>query len=409
MIGARRAWWTLLAILVALHVAALAILGFDRPAVHDEIHFLAAIERFAEAPNLQTLRHYEEMSTPLPFMLYAGWGRVFGMHVPTLRLLSVLLALLTYRAIFSLVLLVIHRPRVALWTTLAIAANPYMLAVGVLVYTDMLMILFAVLATTALLRREACMLALWLALAMLCRQYAVTFAIGACLVPLWMHRAGEGRTARHIAIAAVASMLPLPALFGLWGGLSPDHALRERFGGTSLSYHGSSLTLYVAQCFIYLLPALIVRRRDYLPTWRNLWIITGLAFFYWVCPVRPSPAAESYGVQVVGFFDRGLHAMLSHNLPRDLVWFGCFALGAGVTGRWIAHLAHSWRLRRLEHAAILELLLLSFLAIMPLSYLHWEKYFLPMLPLGMAAILASGAAEHQRYSDTTVAGTASRE
>jgi len=35
----------------------------------------------------------------------------------------------------------------------------------------------------------------------------------------------------------------------------------------------------------------------------------------------------------------------------------------------------------------MDLSIISFLLIMPFSYLCWEKYFLPMLPLAMMSIL----------------------
>src|SRR5437667_2479703 len=50
------------------------LLGLGRPYWGDEAHFVQTIRRFADGITLDTLRHYPEMSTPLPFVLYAVWG-----------------------------------------------------------------------------------------------------------------------------------------------------------------------------------------------------------------------------------------------------------------------------------------------------------------------------------------------
>src|SRR5262249_25332232 len=84
-------------VVLALEAILAWSVGIGRPFRGDEPHFVETIIQFGTRPlNLDLLTHYNEMSGPVPFVLYGTWGRVFGFGPPVLRLFSVVVALATY-------------------------------------------------------------------------------------------------------------------------------------------------------------------------------------------------------------------------------------------------------------------------------------------------------------------------
>jgi len=61
----------------------------------DEEHYLQTVRLFASGISVELLRTYEEMTTPLTFVVYSLWGQAVGLQTDRLRLLSVVLAALT--------------------------------------------------------------------------------------------------------------------------------------------------------------------------------------------------------------------------------------------------------------------------------------------------------------------------
>lgn len=72
--------------LIAVHVAA-ALYIHQRLAWGDEEYLVDAVRYFDRGINLDALAHHCELSGPLPFVVYAAWGRVVGTSLPALRTL----------------------------------------------------------------------------------------------------------------------------------------------------------------------------------------------------------------------------------------------------------------------------------------------------------------------------------
>ena len=67
LFGYRQSFWWLLGVIAAIE-GGLVILGvLHGEPWGDERHFVETVRLFASAPTLETLRHYPEMSGPLPF------------------------------------------------------------------------------------------------------------------------------------------------------------------------------------------------------------------------------------------------------------------------------------------------------------------------------------------------------
>ena len=57
-------------------------IGPSRELPGDEMRFIETSRNFSSGFGLSLLKHYEEMSTPLPFMLFGMWGKLFGFETP---------------------------------------------------------------------------------------------------------------------------------------------------------------------------------------------------------------------------------------------------------------------------------------------------------------------------------------
>ena len=98
---------------LALFEAVAAWVGFQQGPWGDEIHFYQTVQQFGQCMGLNTLKCYNEMSSPLPFVVYAMWGNVFGFELGVLRFLSVVIALLTYATVFVLTITITRHSRLS--------------------------------------------------------------------------------------------------------------------------------------------------------------------------------------------------------------------------------------------------------------------------------------------------------
>src|SRR5262245_29181081 len=124
-------WKRLLAVAgaaVALEAVLACVVGIDRPLRGDEPHFVETIVRFGTSPlSLDLLAHYNEMSGPVPFVLYGTWGRIFGFEPQSLRLFSIGVAVFTYVFLYLFLQSESGNTRLALGGTAFVALHPYML------------------------------------------------------------------------------------------------------------------------------------------------------------------------------------------------------------------------------------------------------------------------------------------
>ena len=358
-----------------------AITGIDRPPSGDEAHFVESIRIFGEGLSWDLLLHYNELNTPLPFLIYAGWGELFGFSLPSLRVLSyietIVMLVLLHRASFE----VLRDEWRALGVSLFLFLNPYTLYLGIFVHTDHTAILFLALALLGTMWRSPLWVAIGLGGAMLSRQYlafAVAGLMGYELLRWWF--SGD-RHALRVLGAAALSMLPVGALFVYWGGLSPVNERMAERASRFLLFHPTSFVLYVALLAIYLFPLLLLRWRAYFAR-GSAWIgCLALVWLYPLFPVQPSPGAiESHNYQV-GLFHRAVVWVYDAPWLEHLVFFIGWALGLCVLARIVADTAQRLTEGRVNRVLLLDLCILAFLASMPWSYLHWEKYFLPLLPI----------------------------
>lgn len=396
MISYRRSLTFLLVFFVLFEGAVVFFGDLTRPPWGDEYRLLETVRDFSDGLSIDRLKHYNQLSTPLPFVLYALWGKFVGFELWQLRLLSLLIALLSYLLFHRMLYLYVGSGLAALLAAVFLMVNPYMVGFSIFVFTDGLTILFIILALYAAIRSNPVLLLLGVAGALLCRQYTVFLAAAAVAfysVRLWR---GQGERNSAMLTAAVAGFVPLLGLFALWGGISPVNKWREFYDTSGLSFHPAYLVLYVSLLSIYLAPVLLFRLRT---IYGNPRVLAGSLFvsmLYWMFPVEPSPYAVAIGVHTVGLFHKAFTWFAAADWFSHLLFYFGFLLGLPILWRIIISAWQNVRTACVTPALLYDLSIVIFLVVMPFSYLNWEKYFVPLLPLVIIRLLILGQREQAR-------------
>ena len=242
--------------------------GLRFPLQWDETHFWETSLAFSQraVPDLELLRSYDELNTPLPFFLYGAVERYVGDGLFMGRLLNLLLALAITLAIG---LPTRRRGRRAPLAAVGLLLFPYFLYYSALLYTDTIAAALVLLGVALHLRDRTVWAAVVFVLAIAARQYMVAFP--AALAAHELLRQGRGRhrnPVRWLAPGlAAATILFWMALFG---GPAPAAALEERPIAPAQAEWLSlapATSLYFLACvgLYFVLPELVLFRR-----WRRL-------------------------------------------------------------------------------------------------------------------------------------------
>ncbi len=392
----RYPWVIAISIFVILHSGIILFSGLNRPIYGDEGHFIATITQFAQNYSRETLRTYNEMSTPLPFVLYALWGKLFGLEAATLRLFSLLLGFAAALLFFAIAKQLLVQSRTIFFAYLLFLFQPYLIGFTMYVYTDLFAIIGLLLALWEGIKRNEWWLGIGCVIALLSRQYSVFFIAALMLFYIleyiWAKRPASLRT----LLVVILSCLPLTFLFAYWQGIVPDNTMRTLYLDTALSYHLSSAVLYLSCITIYLFPVLLVRRKNVFLN-KTVWLIAILmSSIYLLAPIRASQAAANVDIETVGLFHRLLRYVFDNPLVINGIFYFCFLIGLVV---FVHFLALFWKLRKEKANGVDMLLILSlvcFLLVMPFSYLHWEKYFILLLPFLLLLLLKESPIKKRR-------------
>lgn len=343
----------------------------------DENHFFATIQRFVNSPLIPTLYDYDEMSTPLPFMLYAAWGKLFGVNLFSLRLLSMLIAFLTYVSIFNLFLQIFSKIKSLLFTVF-ISLNPYFIGLSVFVFTDMLAIFFTTLFLHAIHKRNFFLLAISIAGGLLCRQYFVFLPIAAGLFFIIEYFLFYKNDSLFALIYIFFGCLPLLLLVSYWHGLTPNNAVKADYIGQALIFHQSALSLYIALIGIYCLPIVLLNfKKIYFNS--KVWIPAILgSFFIIIFPIKQPINWIERQHHAVGFFHKMI-VMTGFPILEKVIFYLCFLFSLPILFYFFKKIIIKIKTKKIDVFLICLLTTFSFLLVMPLSYMLWEKYFVPLL------------------------------
>ncbi len=346
----------------------------------DEEHFVETVRLFGAGLSVDLLRSYPEMSAPLTYLAYAGWGHLVGFGLAELRLLSPLVAAATALAWFAFLRDQV-RPRVLVWLTLAtLVLNPYFLGLSVFVFTDMFALLGLSLVALGVSRRWPLLTLAGVIVAVCSRQYFVFVPFALLLAAIL---ASDRRDALvQLALPAILGLLPLGLLVLLWGGLAPANELRDVYASGPLRFDAHTFSLYLAAPALYLAPLALLM---WLSPTRGMLVAAGLAMaFVIVFPIQVSPVQIMDGILTVGFLHRAIEFVVPGTVGVFVLFPLLAAVNAAALGRLLIERGRS--LPVMDHAErFLWCGIVAFLIVMPFSYMPWEKYALPLFMLQAAA------------------------
>lgn len=381
--------WTVLFVgfMVLVLLVTVWFVDLGSPCYHDECHFVETVELFGRDMSLTTIKGYNEMSTPLPFILYGLWGRMFGFGLHVLRLFSLLVAGITYVLFYRLLTDVCGSKSSTFASAAFLILNPYMIGLSVFVYTDMLALLFLILSCMAVLQKKPVALCVSVSAMLLCRQFTVFLVLALVVFYVLALFIRKDRSVQKMLLGCVCALAPLGALFVLWRGLSPDSEVRTVYLNAGLYFHANHLTLYLAMFCVYLFPFLVINWQQLYRDARVLIASFVLGLSYWLFPVSASPYALMIDKYTTGFFHRALKGLTGSDVLVHVVYFVLYMAAIPVIWYVFRDLYQGMRRKRIGFSSFLDLCIISFLVVMPFAYMAWEKYFLLILPIGIMRFL----------------------
>lgn len=393
--------YLLFLLFVCLFEISVALIGNigTRPGWGDEVRFHQTIINFANNFSLDLLKTYHQMSTPLPFALYALWGKIFGLTLFPLRILSILIALVTYSLFFHLLGQFTDNKKLLWFTSLFLVVHPYNVGLSIFVFTDMIAILFILSGFRTVIKNRPMLFTLFSALAILSRQYMIFFVAAVGLYFLLKFFLKNDKQSLIFIWGAVISLLPFIGLMMLWNGASPNNDLKQLYLTDGYSYDPHKLFLYLIILFVYALPLVAHRWKMIYTNWKILSysIIAGLLYFLF--PVTPSESSLSISVHTVGYFHKALERLTGDNTVVQILFYLCFTLSLPILYLILRQVYFYLKSKRFTADLLLIICILLFMVVMPFSYLSWEKYFMPLLPFVLLYLVQLKERGLNRQSD----------
>jgi hypothetical protein len=349
------------AAVAAVFVVVLVAFDFLRfPVRADELHFWpTSVGLFQNSlPSIEQLRTYNELNTPLPFLIFGGLEHVFHGGIVVGRatnLASSLAVILIIGAAggFSL--------RSFLCAT-GLLPFPYFLLVGTHLYTDPLAVLFTVGGIALYLRKWHWTAALCLLMAIACRQYIVAFPLALVARELVCQMRSRRVDIGAELISPAIAALSLAGWYLFFGAAAPEPALHAQNIGAGRFYpeHG----LYFLTCiglYFVVVECLLFRSTKHLlrPEPWPIAIAVAISVLFWFCP--PIENVNTI-VPTMGYFDIAARSILP--APARAILFWALAVLACV---------------RFRPLSLSGLMLYANAVLMIGAHVAWDKYALPML------------------------------
>jgi len=376
----------------------------------DEVFFWPAALHFTRhaIPTFEDLRTYPAPTTPLPFIVWGQFERWTGHGLVTGRALNAVLALAT----LALVLFNAGRggrhqhaasgPHAVatsesgeraqsnllrgILATLGVLACPYFLGAAVYLYTDIPAILLGTVGLALHLNARHGLSALFMALAIACRQYMIAFPAG---ILLWESIAAVsyGRLpTRSIIIPILTQFLAASTMLiwlAIFGGFAPKPALEQFNIPTDPVHILPRNALYFLACvgaYFVTVETILFRRvaivRDIAST-RTAVVAGVLALLFFKFPPLRN---ENYAIPAMGYLDRALRTLVP-DIPRLAVLWLLASLAAA----------------RLARPNLAGFLVLANALILMKAHIGWDKYALPAIVALWLLAARDAIDEHQLF------------
>jgi len=303
--------------------------GTDNP-IRDEITHMPLVRQWLERPESISIARFPEPKGAAFFAAGKAWGGIFGTSCPALRSMVVLSAVGALAAWAWLTGLWGLPRRFA--AGIALLAVPYFFLCTQMFLTEMpaLLLAFLGLAMAQKIRGGggigwAIGVALSLGAMLWVRQIFVVVPLALLVLSPW-----AGRHRLKLAIAVGASLLPLAAMYMLWGAMVPPGAI-QRFHGTGGFYPSTFLfCLAVLGALGWpMLLAALPRRRE------RLFILAGAALAMGIYLALPSDfyAEMSASSKRMGLVQTTLLSLPGPAWAPRLVLLVAICAGGAVFGR----------------------------------------------------------------------------
>lgn len=383
-----RAYYIVTAYAIFYCIALISVFGFTYKFWTDEEHFYFTILEFIQHPSFDTLKHYEEMSTPLPFILYAAWGWLFDSSLATLRIFSLLVAAATILSAFHLFKKAELSTIASFICTLILSLNPYFIGVSFFVYTDLLCELCMIWVFISLIQRNIVACCIWLLFAILCRQYMLFFIPAVAIYLFAQKKFSIDFDLIKKEVLLLIPIIGFGILFLFWGGTSPDNKLKTLYIHQAFIFHGDAFTAYMAASILYTFPLLLLSLKGIKKI--HVYVVLPISILWYVLfPVQGSQVAiESIiHIDTIGFLHKATH--LLPDAVEQIIWLLLFVLSCLV---FVLAFEKALKNSQSYYFLVCSSWLL-FLLTMSFSYLTWEKYLLPILPM----LLIYGGMQFDNY------------
>lgn len=347
----------------------------------DENHYLPTAVMFSHEiiPSLNLLKTYNQLNTPLPFIL-GGWViRLLGEDVQYLRLMNFLLS-------FCVLLLFVWfrtGARGQRWLYLVpLVAMPSFYLCAIHYYTDMAAWLAVLLGMVAYLEQKHFPACVAFAAAIASRQYMLAFPLAIGLfevLRIWEESKWDIRTLTGKLLADrrwmwyVAAVLSLVPWILLWGGPAPAAIMQEQHYGNA-PFYNPGFVIYVSAiaAFYFVIPeALLEKTWSYFISYPARYPRTFVSIVSVVIVlVVFFPPRQTYNAYFtwpyLGYLDQLLVALRIPGFARNIV----FGILMSLT---LMRFVNPGKVTLNSLLVAVNILLLG------KAQLSWDKYFFPTL------------------------------
>lgn len=366
-----------------LFIICLGVFRINQPYYGDEYHFVQTIRLFGSTSWPLIFKDYPEVTTPLTYIIFAAWGKIFGFELYTLRLLLLIISFIFLLILYRMIFLFERNEKRVLLLCIVIMLNPYMWGLSIFVFTDMLMLLFLITAVYSFGRNYYLIAAVLLGLAILCRQYSLIFAVG-----LWLYLLVQGILKSDYKIfirftsVLVICLIPFVILMILWGGMSPPSGRRLFIVQDSFFWNPHGFVTYVSFSAIYIFPLIVINYRKLINYKRLLFPSIFFSIIYLLFPVQVSEVTKiQVHLDTVGLIHKLIHYVFGSGLIGNVVLYFYFIIGIWLLLVFLSEDTKNLKLRVLNNNFLFTLIIFLFLTVMPFSYQIWEKYLVMIIPL----------------------------
>jgi len=355
---------------------------FSEAIYQDEHHYFPTIVQFSKEPipSIDLLKNYDELNTPVPFII-GGWVvRIFGESIFTLRMF-------TFVTSFLLLMLFVwsapEQPKRLYRCLIGLFLLPSYYLCSIYYFTDIYAMIFVLAGLIAYRGGKHLLSTICMMLAISSRQYMLAFPMAILAYEFLKNgfpqpffsailKQVRQQTAWRYYLVAVLSLLPWILL---WGGMAPAQVMESQYyEADKLTHYNYGYVLYVMGilAFYYVIPETIFfgTWKYYLQYPRNepvrfgifVMIVAVLVLFF---PMRQ--ASNPYFTwPYLGYVDQLFESVLRISGHPKKVIFGLMMLVTCIR-------FFSGRLSLVSYIVLFNVLLLG------KAQLSWDKYSLPMM------------------------------